>query len=267
MTEEIFARPGQDPRTGAQIAAWCGIPNERMDGMIRYWDKSERERAELQEEDVRAMLDVERMEKGLTKPRPPAMRTEPDCEPKTVQFFRVGYKSDRYYGSREFFDSIFFTAEDAQAFINLGPRACSSDYQTGDVKYAVEPEDLAIEAVNIATREEINSLKPRLIERKAAREENSKSQTVYDELCTKWDSGADDIWEDWHKQRRTTEKHQSVMDTWEEYKALAGDERTAATFLGKAFSALDIAAAFEWFEITPPEGYADEQIAAMEDPS
>lgn len=224
--------------------------------MLRYWNLTERERSELDDAGVRAMLDVERMEKGLVKPRPPELETIEDVDLPRSTYYRVRYDGGRY-GS-DHFDAIFDSPDEAHQFCAGRPLATSHHYEASE-NCVVTPTNLRVEAVEYPTQDELNRVKPIVLENKNKIEANRKAQEAYDKAAREWDEGANEIWEDWRRCLDTSAKHEEVRRCFADYVETAeGDHETAERFIRKAFDRVRIEEARQWFGCGDPLWGVDE---------
>jgi len=210
--------------------------------MKTYWDFTERERSAMAEEQVRALLDVELMHKGVMKVQPPQLRAiEAINVPKELLF---------QIEDTERTGIVFSNIDDARDFLQLRPKVIKSDWHlpSGSDKYAVQI-DGSIKQVEVMTHQGVLDAQVQLKKNKEDRDHNEKVQREYAEAMKKVDDVLGGVWEDWHDQRATAEKYAKVKATLEEYKRLTeGDERLATTFLLKVYTSGEVKAAEEWFD-------------------
>ena len=111
--------------------------------METYWDRSDKERAELTADEVKLFLDAELMTKGVLKIDPPILRKVdklPDF--KKVQIYVV--KGRQQYGEQDVLG--FATMEEAEAFVKLNPLHIESDWHMGRDRHFGRPiTELSIE--------------------------------------------------------------------------------------------------------------------------
>jgi hypothetical protein len=204
--------------------------------MKTYWDYSEKERSQMSEEDVRSLLDVELMSKGVLKVVEPTLR-----EIKTFNISQITY----YEVNGVFFE----TADQAQKFLELNPLTSEYDYYGAgyDYKYAA-PGSREIKQVMLYDRQEVLNLKIVLTENKIAKEENEKIVRMYNKATEEQNEVFKGVWDDWFDQKNRAFEHQKIQDTRAKYLELAkGDAGIAEIFLKKVFSEDAIAASDKWF--------------------
>jgi len=205
--------------------------------MKTYWDYSEKERSQMSEEEVKSMLDVELMEKGVLKVLPPVLRSVENIEVSRKTYFEAG-------------GIVFETATAAHDFLALHPFREAYDYYGGgcDYKY-VEPIESEVKQVTLCSKQDVFNLKTILSKNKEAKSYNEEAEQKYKKACEAQDKVLNGVWEDWWKCKELATKHQKVMDTKKEYLDLtAGDETLAFTFLAKVFSQDEINEAEQWFK-------------------
>lgn len=213
----------------------------------RYWDLEERDRAALSAEDVKTYLDVELMERGVLRPRPPVLEPISEVELATRTMF--GIKYDSYHE----LDVVFPTAEAAAAFVALGAMLVKTDYQAGSAKYLEPLSDAAISTRNVTTKEAALAGRAVLRENNARKERNEKAQQEYEKAVDAVDKETRAIWDDWHECRRVVAGHARVLETWVNYVAMArGDEQVAGRFLFKAFTQSQVIDAFKFAGVELP---------------
>ncbi|MFH1602774.1 MAG: hypothetical protein ABIH03_02585, partial [Pseudomonadota bacterium] len=215
--------------------------------MQRYWDLSNQNRADLTREQVDAMLAVELMEKGVAKPVKPEL-----CDVAEITLDKVKYFGVKYAGKYSGLDDtklVFRTIEQAQALINAKPLRSDYDYNIGDrYRYAIPLDGMVIETVELSTEANVEGLRPKLTKQSADKKANSKALETYKAACLAMQDATQGVWEDWHACLEEKARAEKIFDTLDEYAEICdGDREKAATFLHKAFSANEIAEAFEWF--------------------
>lgn len=213
--------------------------------MITYWDLSERERSELSAEDVEKYAAAELMLKGVLKVPPLVLAEEKPAPLPTVTCYRItsreGYvthESDIAFDTRELAEAVvargglWRVATDWMAGANvtylvpLEPRVVSMDMPDAS---AVEQHRAAIEAAN------------------AAKAANEKARSEHAAALKKQTQALAGLWENWHRCVALAREMRLVVDTFDEYVRLAGDESVALKFLRRAFSDESITEAFAWF--------------------
>ncbi len=216
--------------------------------MIRYWDHSEKERAALTEDQIKAMLTVEMMEKGVLNPGPsPELSTPKQADLPKTTFYRPTCES--YYGKP---NVLFTTMEDAQAFVALKPRAWQRDYQA-DTDYAIGAKTLSVEVIELPEEDVITTRREELRRIHAENEANKKKIEAHAEAVKKADKVTDGVWDDWHECKGKGREYGRVIATFNSYASLAdGNEATARKFLAKAYPEQTIVDAFAWCEVADP---------------
>lgn len=234
--------------------------------MKTYWDYSDIERAAFTDAQVTALLDVEMMEKGVLKPKPPQLEiiNTPDNLGGKQQFFGVTGKGK--YGSDETYDIVFASAELAQRFLELKPLKQDYDYEVGsDFKFAMPISEASIKTVDLFEQETIMVAKSSLKKNKAGRDSNERLTSAYNKACTEANKVTNKVWEDWHCVRATQDELSRVVSTFKEYKKLASDDGIALVFLGKIFDADTIQQAREWFPDEVPTPAISEPLPFPKD--
>jgi len=201
--------------------------------MKTYWDFAEKERAKLTEEEVKVLLDVELMTKGVKKVIAPELKVIQEVKVATETWFEV--------------DDIFFKdAETAQKFIALDPRKSTYDYASGyDYRYA-EPFKQEITQKTLYSQQEVLNLSTILKQNKQAKEENEKLLSQYDKDIKEQNKVLNCVWEDYWQCRARESDLQKIRDTKSEYlKMTNNDEVLAIEFLKKIYSEIDINEALE----------------------
>jgi hypothetical protein len=150
-----------------------------------YWDFTEQERAEMTAETVTALLDVELMEKGVRKPKPPELKLVPESPLGPRKKFYT-LSGNGKYGTDVTFDLAFPTIEQAQKFMELSPVNRDYDYEVGtEFHYAKPVGEMSIGVEELYTIDQVNEFRSALKNRKAAMEHNQKAQSAYNEAASK----------------------------------------------------------------------------------
>lgn len=216
--------------------------------MKTYWDFSEKERSELTQEQVSALLDVELMQHGVLKPVAPVLKPVPtNPAGAKKQFFTVNAKGK--YGSNECLKVCFHDVESAQKFIELRPVLQDYDYEVGsDFEYAIPLSDANIETVELYDINQINAFRSELKRRKALSEENERLTSEFKKACDKSEKVTDGVWSNWYQCCAVKQKLEGIVSTFNDYTRLTeGDQNLALTFLKKLHAQEDIESAREWF--------------------
>ncbi len=235
--------------------------------MKTYWDYTDQERANFTEDQVRSLLDVELMEKGVLKPQPPVLQplTTLDSLGGRVKYY--GVSATGKYGSSDDFGVVFETIEQAEAFIALKPMKSDYDYQVGtNHQYTIPMRQPSIQVKEFYSFETINACKSELKKNAAAAEANSKAQSEYNTAVDAADKVTQGVWNDWHAQRNVKSSMERIVATYRDYLKLAGDDRNIAlSFLEKAYPAEKIELVREWIEGAVPERQMMAVAAPVED--
>lgn len=223
--------------------------------MNRYWDLSEKQRSELTEEQVEAMLVVEKMEKGVFDPEPPQLQPIEECPAPDVTMY--GPKA-RYSKP----DLVFVSPEDAAKF---SVKACrvESEYIGGQSICVLGAEgDMEIEAVHLYSREAFLKYRSLLEKNGSAKKHNEAEQAKFNEAKKKLDTAVSGVWSNYWECQSKSRDCKKVIETFEEYTRICdGDHLKAFTFLGKAFDDCEIREAFEWNEMDIPSEMPAEAVA------
>lgn len=214
--------------------------------MNRYWNLSEQDRAALTSEQVKAFLDVELMEKGVTKvPSPEYQPIESVDIPKS-QFFEVLHKGEYSQTTTGF---AFTTHEEAIAFVALRPHSIESKWEYGSGnKFIVQAKELVIAPVSLPTEHAMAEAAVVLKRNEAARRANDTLSNKHAEAMRAIEDATKGVWDDWNECRRKACRCTEVANTRQEYIALCqGDATLAETFLTKAYDSERISEAIEWF--------------------
>jgi hypothetical protein len=215
--------------------------------MKTYWDLSERERAELTEEQVRPFTDVELMNKGVLRVAPLELLPVPARPAPDVEVFSIrGASTDQY----------FSTEADARAVMALtvpvtrkylgGNWSGPSALVLGD-----KNPDRSVEPVGIYTPETYGAAIDAITRASQALEENDRRTKQHDKDIEAQREALGDLWSDWHRCGAKASRMQRVHETYLGYVKMSdGDSRIAAKFLAKAFTGAEIEDACEWFGLT-----------------
>lgn len=201
--------------------------------MKTYWDHSEKERAKLTEDEVRNLLDVELMTKGVKKINAPILKLIQKVSIASEIWFEVGGIS-------------FKEAETAQKFIALDPRKATYDYGCGyEYQYAEQIEQ-KIEQKKLYSHQELLNLTTVLKQNKQAKDENDRLLADYDKAYKEQNLILDEVWTDYWKCKDRAYELEKILETNDEYlKMTDNDKELALAFLKKIYSEEDIKEAFE----------------------
>lgn len=229
--------------------------------MNRYWDLTREEKAQLGEDDVKALCRVEIMEKGVVDPKPPELLSEEAPTPKTKTVFDVLRKSDYSYQDGESLGFVFETIEQAQTVVDFEPLRVFNDYST-KTRYVKPCHELRVQPREIAEEADVERLRVDLEKAAANKAANEKAKDEYQKQVKAVRDATSGIWEDWHEARGRELELKKIRDTYREYRELCGgDEALARTFLLKAYPREDCA------EALPGEDFAENKIVQVIDDS
>lgn len=221
--------------------------------MQTYWDLSEKERAALSREDVERYVDAELMTKGVLKVEPPKEAAVPDPPTVSRRSYLRGRHQSRYGTTTT--DVAFADAAAAQAL--LSAVVIEEDYDTG---MKVARTIFELDEVTAVPEDEYLRHRSALQAHKAIIEANKKARTEFAEAAKKQEAALSGLWADWTECRERDARLRKIVDTFEDYKRIAGgDVAVAARFLRKPFTEEEIAEAAKWFGVTIP---AAEPVAA-----
>jgi hypothetical protein len=221
--------------------------------MKRYWDKTEKERSAMTAEQLEGFIEVELMEAGVLRPRTLALE-ELESANLGEKITKYGVKFAGKF-SREEGKYYFDTLEQAQKFIALNPMAEDYDYNIGrEMHYLIPMTEMGIEIKEFYRHENIIRASSILKKNEETRKRNEELRKEYEKSCTAVRQATENLWADWYKCTGLADEYQEIKDTYDKYLAMAdGNPTTAMRFLGKAYDAMKIKEAFQWFEIDTQE--------------
>lgn len=213
--------------------------------MQRYWDLTEKQRAELTREQVTALLDVELMEKGVKKVDPPQLVDVGEITIPTATCYEVHYRGE--YGSTGS-GFAFATAFDAEAFMALKPLKIDHRWQWGsDNKFAMPMRDMKIVSIALPNEQVMIERAAKLEQIKAAQEANGRALAAYDEAVKAVKKAVEGVWTDYSECLEKARRVANVEKTRAEYMQLCDNNaELAETFLAKAFKEEELQEAAEW---------------------
>lgn len=216
--------------------------------MVRYWDLTTKQKSELTQEDIRSLIKIELMEKGVVVPSPPTLvDVQEVVELSQVNVYTV-MSRDKYMSRK--IVVAFANEKDAIAFTQMNPLAIDYDYSIGSAYKYVRPlVDLSISVDQYYTYADITQMAAMLRERKAALDSNAKAQSEFTKANKIVEEASQDLFEDWHKANATKRRMEVIKRTLDDYIKTAGDRETALKFLNLAFSTAEINEMFNWFEV------------------
>lgn len=211
--------------------------------MNRYWDLEDKERAALSEENVRSLLDVELMEKGVLKVVAPVLREIEHVELPHTKMFVIKH-GEYSYGELPI---AFSSPEDAQRFVDLKPMLLLSDWQTKTTS-ACRLLSASITTKDVVEEQHVMNATTVLKSNVEKRDHNDRVEREWREKQKLVDQATNGVWADWYRCRELQDKMRRVVETRDEYARLTnGDVALARTFLEKVFSLDDITTADAWF--------------------
>ena len=196
--------------------------------MKTYMEYSEKERANLTEEEVKALLDLELMIKGIEKVTAPTLEPIQDVSAANETLFEVG--------------GIYFeTMEDAEKFLSLNPRASTYDYGPGyNYQYTIAIKPLITQTKKYL-QQSVLELSSVLKQNKSVQERNEKLLSDYTTAKKEQDAILDVVWKDWWRCKDRECELQKIRDIKKEYlKMTEGNDELAMQFLEKIHSVTDI---------------------------
>jgi hypothetical protein len=215
--------------------------------MKTYWDLTERERSQLDEEEIGRYLEIERMEKGAVRPETPKFETVVEPQELVTRTMFVVKLDDYTKG-----EVAYETAEEAHAAIP-GPTGMRLRHDYSSKIDYVAPVELAVEPVQVVDQEVFNKERVAREAYKRARDHNEKMQADYEKEMDKYHTLDTELRDDWFECQRTDSRHAKVTRTFAEYVETAdGDTGVARNFLRKAFTDGEIIEAFDWFGLELP---------------
>lgn len=225
--------------------------------MNRYWNLSEQERAVLTREQVEAFLDVELMEKGVTKVEPPTLHAIEEITVETTEYFEVQYKGE--YSSPDTTGFVFTTTEQAKAFIDTAPLKKDNDWQANNQNFTRPCREMAIVPIQLPTQQAVLNNKAKLSEVKELKDTNETASAAYHKACKAVNEAVNGVWEDWRECTAKAAQHEQVQSTLAEYTELCkGDSSMAMDFLLKAYDGETIETASDWLGLNLVVPYVPE---------
>ena len=215
--------------------------------MNRYWDRTEKERAEMTREQVQSFIDVELMEKGVLKVEPPQLQPFEEVVLPKATYYEV-YRKGQYgvQGS----SVLFLTPEKAQAFIDLGPLWEDSNWNYADKHFAQAGRELSIRSTELPCETDVVNAGSALKRNETIEKNNKELQEGYSNQLKAVEDAASGVWDDWQECQQKAREHKRIIDTRAEYLRLCGNNAMLAdTFLAKAFTEDQVKAAKAWFGI------------------
>lgn len=206
----------------------------------RYWDHTEQERAHLTEEQVRALLGYELMEKGVLAVEP--LKLE-EVQPVTLptRRFYVLHEANGYGGTTDL-GFAFESIEEAETLRRLLRFVRASGWNETTRVRPVRATQLVAE--DLPDDDAVTAAKAALDENRRREQANAEAKRKHEEACKKVADATAGVWSDWCACREAEAQRQKIRDTFAEYRRMTGgDAHLARAFLAKAFPADEIEAA------------------------
>jgi len=237
--------------------------------MKSYFEYSERERSEFTTEQIKAMLAVVLMEKGVPTPVKPALLAIPEMPPlATKEYFGVRKGS---YSDPEF---VFDTMQQALAMLALSPRQSGYDYNIGsELKYAEPFSDASVITMTLRDKEQVKSLAPILKEIARIKRLNSDAEREYGKALALVEKAESELLKDWHDMQEKSRRMHEVAAQFLEYLKLCdGNALQAGTFLRMTWAKTDrpddVVETCNWFDVAMDSNYIagslDEPVPVQE---
>ena len=214
--------------------------------MQRYWDLSEKERAELSDADMSAYEKIELMERGLVVPPEPEYEDVVEVVIPTYKVYKLTYNS-RYNGLPILFKELE-TAEEAAAALR-GGMTHEADYNTGK-SFVKAIEEISITTETVCEESDINKSRSALAEAKAAKSRNDIKRREYQDAVSKLSEALTEMRNDRYECQSLLQQLKAIKDVWEDYVETCGGDRSVAyKFLRKAYDLEDIEQMREWLDV------------------
>lgn len=201
--------------------------------MKSYWDLSDKERANLTEEEIKNFFPYELMAAGVVPPKEPILKEikQLDIVPEK-QFYKVQFN---------YRIILFDNMDDARKFAEMNSYDEDSDYKTGDkFKFATLHQNKTINVSNIYSIEQIEKYRTQLEYNKEAKESNEKALEAYKKESQAAENAVTGIWRDYFKIQNEVQRAKHILETYTSYIRIADNENVAFKFLEKAFSKEEI---------------------------
>jgi hypothetical protein len=206
----------------------------------RYWDLSERERANLTGEQVEKFLAYELMERGVLQVEQPKLE---EVQPMVLPTRRVFMLTEtNAYGGSTNLGIGFETIEQAEQAREVICLMRESPYN-GTV-HVRRPRNLGIISEELPIEDVVMNAKAMLEENGRREKANAAARSEYSAACEAVAAATADVWGDWRRCQEAEGRRQKIRDTFAEYLRMTeGDEIMARNFLAKAFPLDEIAEA------------------------
>lgn len=214
--------------------------------MNRYWDLSEKQRAELSQEEVAAFLTVELMEKGVVKVEEPEyLPVEEIPGPDLVVYrLKAGWRKS---------EIAYLSAEEA-ANASKNAVVLADHYASGNTtNHVSEDKEIEIEPQKVYSLDSFTRNKVMIDRNKAAEASNKQLRDDYATAIRAQDDAMNGLWDDWNECRGKDRVNKRVVETYNQYlKNCKGQADIAFVFLSKAYTVEQIREAFAWCGIPSP---------------
>lgn len=211
--------------------------------MNRYWDLSRKERAELTEEQVKATIIIELMEKGVVVPAKPEYIPVDEVPGPDVTLYAP---SPRYSTP-----GFGFASPDGAAAVLSAAIDIDTEYIAGSTVRVIGTSDIEIGEVKVYSRERFAANRAIIEKNAAAKKQNDSLKSEYEVSLRKVTEASAGVWDDYYSLRSEAAANKKIIDTYNEYISTCdGNEGLAYTFLLKAYDAGTVGDAFDWFGIT-----------------
>lgn len=232
-----------------------------MNSFRTYWDLSDKERAQLAGDDVEKFLDAELMTKGVLKVTAPQF----DPEPAVPELPKQTYYRVRFVGQTDT-GVVFSDRASADTFAGLAAFSVDRTYIGGGWSQSVEHvqalHDPEISECQLASHDDFRAHKASIDRAAAVREANRKKRDEFEKTSKEQAKVLEGLWDDWHRCRELDTRMRRTVETFEDYKRVAGgDAAVAARFLLKVFSREQIAEAAAWCGVEIPVPSVAEEFA------
>jgi len=214
--------------------------------MSRYWDLTEKQRAELTQEQVQSYLTIELMERGVVMVDEPEYLPIEEVAGPDLVVYRIacGWRKS---------DFAYRTAEEAAIAIkNAVP--ISDHYVSGHTTHHVsEDTEIKIEPATIYSLDSFTRNKIMIDRNKSAETENQKMRQDYATAVKAQDEALNGLWDDWNECRGKDRVNKRIVETFNQYvQNCKGQVDIARTFLEKAYAPEQINEAFGWCGVDAP---------------
>jgi hypothetical protein len=214
--------------------------------MNDYWSLTVTQRAALSRDDVAGLEAFELMKAGAVAPGAYEPIPEPEAPAPDLVMWRLkaGFRDS---------DLLFATQEDAAAAAALiaGEINDSTRFPVPDGSFSsvtlitVTPIKPAVVPVEVYSEVLIRKAQHELAHRATVQAQNKAMRTAHDKAVKDAKDATGPMWADWYESLRKVAEYETIADTWDRYREMAGDDAVAAKFLANTFSEEAIADAVE----------------------